>query len=95
MVMESYSNTVRRVFLINRQSDFLMPSVSFSGPGAIAKIGDRAKVLNMHKPSIVTTEDLSRIGNGLIKQTVASLEKVGADYAILTGAESNPKTRNV
>jgi len=34
---------------MNRQFDFLMPSVNFFGPGVIAKIGDRAKMLNMPK----------------------------------------------
>lgn len=93
--MESYSNAMRRVFLMNRQFDFLMPSVNFFGPGVIAKIGDRAKMLNMHKPLIVTTEGLSKIDNGPVKQTIASLEKVGVDYAVFTGAEPNPKIRNV
>ncbi len=93
--MESYSNTMRRVFLMNRQFDFLMPSVNFFGPGVIAKIGDRAKMLNMHKPLIVTTEGLSKIDNGPVKQTIASLEKAGVDYAVFTGAEPNPKIRNV
>ena len=86
---------MRRVFLMNRQFDFLMPSVNFFGPGVIAKIGDRAKMLNMHKPLIVTTEGLSKIDNGPVKQTVASLEKAGVDYAVFTGAEPNPKIRNV
>lgn len=93
--MESYSNSMRRVFLMNRQFDFLMPSVNFFGPGVIAKIGDRAKMLNMHKPLIVTTEGLSKIDNGPVKQTIASLEKAGVDYAVFTGAEPNPKIRNV
>lgn len=95
MIMESYSNAMRRVFLMNRQFDFLMPSVNFFGPGIIAKIGDRAKMLNMHKPLIVTTEGLSKIDNGPVKQTIASLEKAGVDYAVFTGAEPNPKIRNV
>lgn len=95
MIMESYSNAMRRVFLMNRQFDFLMPSVNFFGPGVIAKIGDRAKMLNMHKLLIVTTEGLSKIDNGPVKQTVASLEKAGVDYAVFTGAEPNPKIRNV
>lgn len=86
---------MRRVFLMNRQFDFLMPSVNFFGPGVIAKIGDRAKMLNMHKPLIVTTEGLSKIDNGPVKQTIASLEKAGVDYAVFTGAEPNPKIRNV
>lgn len=93
--MELYSNAMRRVFLMNRQFDFLMPSVNFFGPGVIAKIGDRAKMLNMHKPLIVTTEGLSKIDNGPVKQTIASLEKAGVDYAVFTGAEPNPKIRNV
>ncbi len=93
--MEPYSNAMRRVFLMNRQFDFLMPSVNFFGPGVIAKIGDRAKMLNMHKPLIVTTEGLSKIDNGPVKQTIASLEKAGVDYAVFTGAEPNPKIRNV
>ena len=93
--MESYSNAMRRVFLMNRQFDFLMPSVNFFGPGVIAKIGDRAKMLNMHKPLIVTTEGLSKIDNGPVKQTIASLEKAGVHYAVFTGAEPNPKIRNV
>ena len=80
---------------MNRQFDFLMPSVNFFGPGVIAKIGDRAKMLNMHKPLIVTTEGLSKIDNGPVKQTVASLEKAGVDYAVFTGAEPNPKILNV
>ncbi len=95
MIIESYSNAMRRVFLMNRQFDFLMPSVNFFGPGVIAKIGDRAKMLNMHKPLIVTTEGLSKIDNGPVKQTIASLEKAGVDYAVFTGAEPNPKIRNV
>ena len=95
MIMESYSNAMRRVFLMNRQFDFLMPSVNFFGPGVIAKIGDRAKMPNMHKPLIVTTEGLSKIDNGPVKQTIASLEKAGVDYAVFTGAEPNPKIRNV
>lgn len=45
---------------MNRQFDFLMPSVNFFGPGVIAKIGDRAKMLNMHKPLVVTQESLKR-----------------------------------
>ena len=33
---------------MDRQFDFLMPSVNFFGPGVIAKIGDRAKMLKSH-----------------------------------------------
>ena len=95
VIMRAYSNAMRRLLFMNRQFDFLMPSVNFFGPGVIAKIGDRAKMLNMHKPLIVTTEGLSKIDNGPVKQTIASLEKAGVDYAVFTGAEPNPKIRNV
>ena len=72
-----------------------MPSVNFFGPGVIEKIGDRAKMLNMNKPLIVTTDGLADIDNGPVKQTLASLDKAGVDYAVFTGAEPNPKIRNV
>ncbi|WP_373841752.1 iron-containing alcohol dehydrogenase [Limosilactobacillus sp.] len=80
---------------MNRQFDFLMPSVNFFGPGVIEKIGDRAKMLNMHKPLIVTQENLEKIENGPVAQTRQSLEKAGVDYAIFNGVEPNPKIRNI
>lgn len=80
---------------MNRQFDFLMPSVNFFGPGVIAKIGDRAKMLNMHKPLVVTQESLEKIENGPVVQTIESLKKAGVDYAIFTGVEPNPKIRNI
>lgn len=60
---------------MNRQFDFLMPSVNFFVPGVIAKIGDRAKMLNMHKPLVVTQESLEKIENGPVVQTIESLKK--------------------
>ena len=80
---------------MNRQFDFLMPSVNFFGPGVIAKIGDRAKMLHMHKPLVVTQESLEKIENGPVVQTIDSLKKAGVDYAIFTGVEPNPKIRNI
>ena len=80
---------------MNRQFDFLMPSVNFFGPGVIAKIGDRAKILHMHKPLVVTQESLEKIENGPVVQTIDSLKKAGVDYAIFTGVEPNPKIRNI
>ena len=80
---------------MNRQFDFLMPSVNFFGPGVIAKIGDCAKMLNMHKPLVVTQESLEKIENGPVVQTIESLKKAGVDYAIFTGVEPNPKIRNI
>lgn len=38
--------------------DFLMPSVNFFGAGVIKKVGDRAKMLNMKKPLIVTDKGI-------------------------------------
>ncbi|KRL27855.1 1,3-propanediol dehydrogenase [Limosilactobacillus frumenti DSM 13145] len=72
-----------------------MPSVNFFGPGVIEKIGDRAKMLNMHKVLVVTQDNLAAIDNGPVKQTLASLEKAGVDYAVFTGVEPNPKIRNI
>ena len=74
---------------MNRQFDFLMPSVNFFGPGVIEKIGDRAKMLGMHKVLVVTQDNLVAIDNGPVKQTLASLEKTGVDYAVFTGVEPN------
>lgn len=80
---------------MNRQFDFLMPSVNFFGPGVIAKIGDRAKMLGMHKILVVTDSSLSKIPNGPVKQTTDALDKAGVDYVLFDGAEPNPKIRNI
>ncbi|WP_251545956.1 iron-containing alcohol dehydrogenase [Limosilactobacillus caecicola] len=80
---------------MEQQFDFLMPSVNFFGPGVIAKIGDRAKMLGMHKVLIVTGGHVSKIENGPVDQTVASLKKAGVDYVIFDGAEENPKIRDI
>lgn len=48
--------------LMERQFDFLIPSVNFFGPGVIEKIGERAKMLNMHKVLVVTEKGLTRSG---------------------------------
>lgn len=81
---------------MNRQYDFLMPSVNFFGPGVISKLGDRAKMLNMHKPLIVTQKSLANIPNGPVVQTLQSLKKAGfTDVAMYDGVEPNPKIRNI
>ncbi|KRK98895.1 1,3-propanediol dehydrogenase [Secundilactobacillus odoratitofui DSM 19909 = JCM 15043] len=75
--------------------DFLMPSVNFFGKGVIKKIGDRAKMLNMSKPLIVTDKFLRGMDNGPVAQTLASLDEAGVSYAIYDGVEPNPKIRNI
>lgn len=80
---------------MERQFDFLMPSVNFFGPGVIAKIGDRAKMLGMHKVLVVTGGHIGKIENGPVDQTVNSLQKAGVDYVIFDGAEENPKIRDI
>ena len=80
---------------MERQYDFLMPSVNFFGPGVIAKIGDRAKMLGMHKVLVVTGGHIGKIENGPVDQTVDSLKKAGVDYVIFDGAEENPKIRDI
>ena len=80
---------------MERQFDFLMPSVNFFGPGVIVKIGDRAKMLGMHKVLVVTGGHIGKIENGPVDQTVDSLKKAGVDYVIFDGAEENPKIRDI
>ena len=80
---------------MERQFDYLMPSVNFFGTGVIAKIGDRAKMLGMHKVLVVTGGHIGKIKNGPVDQTVAALKKAGVDYVIFDGAEENPKIRDI
>ena len=77
-----------------RYYDFLNPSVNFMGPGCVAVLGERCKLLNMHKPLIVTDGFLAKLENGPVAQSVDSLEKSGLEYVIFTGAEPNPKVQN-
>ncbi|WP_283587073.1 iron-containing alcohol dehydrogenase [Limosilactobacillus viscerum] len=80
---------------MERQFDFLMPSVNFFGPGVIKKIGDRAKMLNMHKVLVVTGSHIGKIKNGPVDQTLDSLKAAGVEYVIFNGAEENPKIRDI
>ena len=80
---------------MERQFDFLMPSVNFFGPGVIAKIGDRAKMLGMHKVLVVTGSHIGKIENGPVDQTLDSLKKADVEYVIFDGAEENPKIRDI
>ena len=75
--------------------DFLMPSVNLFGPGVIEKIGNRAKMLNMKKPLIVTDAFLEKVENAPVAQTLTSLEAAGVDYVVFNGVEPNPKVRNI
>ncbi len=77
-----------------RYYDFLNPSVNFMGPGCVKVLGERCKLLNMHKPLIVTDEFLAKLENGPVAQSIASLEAAGLEYVIFTGAEPNPKVQN-
>lgn len=75
--------------------DFLMPSVNFFGAGVIKKVGDRAKMLNMKKPLIVTDKGIESLENGPVDQTLASLKGAGVDYVVYDGVEPNPKVHNI
>ncbi|MDN6968800.1 iron-containing alcohol dehydrogenase [Oenococcus sp. UCMA 17063] len=81
--------------MAERAYDFLMPSVNFFGPGVISKIGERAKMLGMKKPVIVTDKFLENLENGAVAQTLASLKKAGVDYVVYNGVEPNPKIHNI
>lgn len=78
-----------------RSYDFLMPSVNFFGPGVIAQIGDRAKMLGMKKPVIVTDKFLEGLKDGAVQQTLKSLDAAGVDYVVYNNVEPNPKVRNI
>lgn len=75
--------------------DFMMPSVNFFGPGVIAKIGERAKLLGINNILIVTDSFLHHLEDGPVKQTEESLRLAGISYTIFDGVEPNPKIRNV
>lgn len=81
--------------MVEPNTDFMMPNVNFFGPGVIKKIGDRAKILGMKKPLIVTDKFLRNMENGPVKQTEASLKAAGVDYVFYDNVEPNPKVRNV
>ena len=80
---------------MERQFDFLMPSVNFFGPGVIKKIGDRANMLNMHKVLVVTGGHIVNLENGPVAQTLDSLKAAGVEYVVFDGAEENPKIRDI
>lgn len=81
--------------MAERSYDFLMPSVNFFGPGVISKIGDRAKMLGMKKPVIVTDKFLEGLKDGAVEQTFDSLKAAGVDYVVYNNVEPNPKIRNI
>ncbi|KZL43175.1 iron-containing alcohol dehydrogenase [Secundilactobacillus collinoides] len=81
--------------MAERSYDFLMPSVNFFGPGVISKIGDRAKMLGMKKPVIVTDKFLEGLKDGAVEQTLDSLKVAGVDYVVYNNVEPNPKIRNI
>ncbi|GEO69146.1 iron-containing alcohol dehydrogenase [Levilactobacillus acidifarinae] len=81
--------------MAERSYDFLMPSVNFFGPGVITKIGERAKMLGMKKPVIVTDKFLEGLKDGAVQQTLASLKAAGVDYVVYNNVEPNPKIRNI
>ncbi len=81
--------------MAERSYDFLMPSVNFFGPGVISKIGDRAKMLRMKKPVIVTDKFLEGLKDGAVEQTLDSLKAAGVDYVVYNNVEPNPKIRNI
>lgn len=81
--------------MAERSYDFLMPSVNFFGPGVISKIGDRAKMLGMKNPVIVTDKFLEGLKDGAVEQTLDSLKAAGVDYVVYNNVEPNPKIRNI
>ncbi len=77
--------------MVERAYDFLMPSVNFFGPGVISKIGERAKMLGMKKPVIVTDKFLENLKNGAVAQTLASLKNPVSIMLFITKSNRTQK----
>ncbi len=95
MILLKISKDSLKGYEIMRNFDFLMPSVNFFGPGVIEKIGERAKILNMKRPLVVTDTFLEKLPNGPFEQTAKSLRTAGIDFVVYDGVEPNPKVRNI
>lgn len=75
-------------------NDFLMPSLNYFGQGAVEVVGEKAVMLGVKKPLIVTDEFLRKLEDGPVAQVIRSLETSGLSYAIFDKVEPNPKIAN-
>lgn len=80
---------------MNKNFDFIMPSVNFFGAGVIEKIGKRAQMVDIHKALIITDSFLEKMPEGPVEQTINSLKKANIEFSIYNKVEPNPKVRNI
>src|SRR5699024_5004994 len=70
------------------------PNVNFFGPNAVNVTAERAQLLNMKKPLIVTDTFLKDLEGGPVKQVISLLNDENIGHAIYDGVEPNPKIAN-
>lgn len=80
---------------MNKNFDFIMPSVNFFGAGVIEKIGKRAQMVNIHNALIITDSFLEKMPDGPVEQTINSLKQANINFSIYNEVEPNPKVRNI
>ena len=74
--------------------DYFVPNVNFFGPNAVNVTAERAQLLNMKKPLIVTDTFLKDLEGGPVKQVISLLNDENIGHAIYDGVEPNPKIAN-
>lgn len=74
--------------------DYFVPNVNFFGPNAVNVTAERAQLLNMKKPLIVTDTFLKDLEDGPVKQVISLLNDENIGHAIYDGVEPNPKIAN-
>ncbi len=72
---------------------FFMPGLSLMGEDSLKLAGDEIKRLGFKKALIVTDEVLVNIN--LTKHVTDLLDSIGTDYAMFSGTQPNPTTKNV
>ena len=72
---------------------YFMPTVNLMGAGAVAEVGNQAKILGASKALIVTDKVL--VGNGTVKKVTDRLEDAGVANVIFDGVHPNPTVGNV
>ena len=72
---------------------YFMPTVNLMGAGAVAEVGNQAKILGASKALIVTDKIL--VGNGTVKKVTDYLDTAGVSNVIFDGVQPNPTVGNV
>lgn len=75
--------------------DYLVPNVNFFGPGCLAVVGTRCKILGGQHALIVTDPFLATLKDGAVEQTIAYLKEVGIRTSVFSKVQANPKDTDV